>query len=261
MNEIVSRGIAALILLALMTVIGVRADEPASTSVAAEKYEALVKQFKESGRSPELINEFMALARENPDDPAALSALAWIVVNVREGEQPKTAVRLLVEQHIDDESAKEVCSALIKTPSIAGEELLRGLLDKSPHPSVQATACFYLAEHLREQMRLRDAIAVQPASRRRFEQFYGKAFVAQLVARDLQQMSNETESLYDRVSVEFAAVDEDLTTKARTQLNEIRYLAIGKPAMEIEGEEIYGESLKLSDYRGKVVVLTFWGHW
>jgi hypothetical protein len=38
-------------------------------------------------------------------------------------------------------------------------------------------------------------------------------------------------------------------------------LAIGKAAPEITGEDIDGKPLKLSDYKGKVVVLDFWGNW
>jgi len=38
-------------------------------------------------------------------------------------------------------------------------------------------------------------------------------------------------------------------------------LAVGKLAPEIEGEDIDGTQFKLSDYRGKVVVLDFWGNW
>ena len=36
---------------------------------------------------------------------------------------------------------------------------------------------------------------------------------------------------------------------------------IGRPAPEIVGEDIDGVPMRLSDYRGKVVVLDFWGHW
>ena len=32
-------------------------------------------------------------------------------------------------------------------------------------------------------------------------------------------------------------------------------------APEIEAEDLDGVSFKLSDYRGKVVVLDFWGNW
>jgi hypothetical protein len=35
----------------------------------------------------------------------------------------------------------------------------------------------------------------------------------------------------------------------------------GTVAPEIDGEDIDGAPLKLSDYRGKVVLLSFWGHW
>jgi len=38
-------------------------------------------------------------------------------------------------------------------------------------------------------------------------------------------------------------------------------LAVGKVAPEIDGEDVDGVTFKLSDYRGKVVLLDFWGHW
>ncbi len=37
--------------------------------------------------------------------------------------------------------------------------------------------------------------------------------------------------------------------------------AVGQPAPEIAGPAIDGKPLKLSDYRGKVVALVFWGSW
>jgi thiol-disulfide isomerase/thioredoxin len=38
-------------------------------------------------------------------------------------------------------------------------------------------------------------------------------------------------------------------------------LVVGKPAPEIDGVDFDGKPLKLSDYRGKVVALVFWGTW
>ncbi len=38
-------------------------------------------------------------------------------------------------------------------------------------------------------------------------------------------------------------------------------VAVGQPAPEITGEDVNGEPMKLSDYRGKVVMLDFWGNW
>jgi cytochrome oxidase Cu insertion factor (SCO1/SenC/PrrC family) len=36
---------------------------------------------------------------------------------------------------------------------------------------------------------------------------------------------------------------------------------IGQKAPEIKGTDSAGKSFRLSDYRGKVVVLDFWGDW
>ncbi|MCK5942658.1 MAG: redoxin domain-containing protein [Planctomycetes bacterium] len=38
-------------------------------------------------------------------------------------------------------------------------------------------------------------------------------------------------------------------------------LQVGMVAPDIAGEDLDGKPFKLSDYRGKVVVLDFWGDW
>ena len=52
-----------------------------------------------------------------------------------------------------------------------------------------------------------------------------------------------------------------LGTFAARSLREMRELAVGRLAPEIEGEDLDGVAFKLSDYRGKVVLLSFWGDW
>ena len=46
-----------------------------------------------------------------------------------------------------------------------------------------------------------------------------------------------------------------------TQLRGFGNLMIGKTAPDIAGEDVNGAGLKLSDYRGKVVLLVFWASW
>lgn len=57
--------------------------------------------------------------------------------------------------------------------------------------------------------------------------------------------------------------DETPTTpKASTKENSVPVgTSIGQMAPEISGEDVDGKEFKLSDYRGKVVVLDFWGFW
>jgi hypothetical protein len=52
-----------------------------------------------------------------------------------------------------------------------------------------------------------------------------------------------------------------LGEEAKRELFELRHLRIGKAAPAIEGEDLDGVKFALSDYRGKVVVLDFWGDW
>jgi hypothetical protein len=79
-----------------------------------------------------------------------------------------------------------------------------------------------------------------------------------------RNLPKEAEQLYERVQQQYPDVPNGtgkLGDAAATALFALRQLAIGKPAPEIEGEDIDGRPLRLSDYRGKVVVLDFWGHW
>jgi hypothetical protein len=70
------------------------------------------------------------------------------------------------------------------------------------------------------------------------------------------------------VEKEFGSVKHPSDGKLRTlrelvepELFEIRFLSVGKTVPEIEAEDLGGKTFKLSDYRGKVVLLDFWGHW
>jgi thiol-disulfide isomerase/thioredoxin len=83
-------------------------------------------------------------------------------------------------------------------------------------------------------------------------------------------MHEEAVALYERVVAQYADVrwnpsdSKDLRTikePAETWLAGYRELAVGRPAPEIEGQDIDGKPFRLSDYRGKVVVLVFWATW
>ncbi len=70
-------------------------------------------------------------------------------------------------------------------------------------------------------------------------------------------------------TIEIASIKKHLETNskktlgnvARAKLDEIQNLVAGKPAPEIEAEGVKGKKFKLSDYRGKAVLLVFWGTW
>ncbi|MEM1449090.1 MAG: hypothetical protein AAGI22_08245 [Planctomycetota bacterium] len=69
----------------------------------------------------------------------------------------------------------------------------------------------------------------------------------------------------DRVLADLAFAAERGTPETREEAFGLRtrltQLQLGQPAPEIEGVDLDGASFKLSDYRGKVVLLDFWGDW
>jgi hypothetical protein len=122
-----------------------------------------------------------------------------------------------------------------------GEPLLRALIDKDTPKEVQGVATLTLGQMLK-----------------------GRA--DELAARDpkeAEKLQKECEKLLERAVEKFADVKlpfrrETVGAKAKTELYEIRFLAVGKTAPEVEGEDQDGKKFKLSDYRGKVILLDFW---
>jgi hypothetical protein len=54
---------------------------------------------------------------------------------------------------------------------------------------------------------------------------------------------------------------EQLGELAARQLYALRNIKVGKVPPEIAGNDMDGTAFKLSDYRGKVILLDFWGFW
>jgi hypothetical protein len=101
-----------------------------------------------------------------------------------------------------------------------------------------------------------------PDSARRYEVLYGKDYLEALRCQDRTKVMKEAEALYEQASAKYGDVkipyDGTVGETAQTELFEIRHLAVGKQAEEMEGVDQDGRQFKLSDYRGKVVLLYFW---
>jgi hypothetical protein len=249
----------------LLYQVAIRADEkPAPASdAAAKQYKALVDEFEDDGEAREFAGRFVEFAKQHPKDSVAADSLVWVVVKVSRGRELQEALTLLAQKYQKSDRLAPACRKLAFRPSLAAEKLLRVLREKSPHKEVRAPATFYLAVYLQRQLRLAEALSKEE-DKNRFVQFYGKEFTTHLAEFDTSASLKEIESIYDEVKKSFAGFkvgDSTMGETSQLELFAIRHLSLGREAPEITGEDVDRKKFKLSDYRGKVVMLDFWGHW
>jgi len=182
----------------------------------------------------------LAVAEKYPDDTTTLDPLllAWGMLPV--GPEKQRALDLLLAHYVTSDKLVRMGYHLVGLPG--GDAAMRTLLDKNPHPAVRGNACFGLG---REYKARADRGGPTAAADRR-----------------------EAEAFLERTVKEFADVKRygwrtelRLGAAAENVLFELRHLSVGETAPDIAGEDVDGVKFKLSDYRGKVVLLDFWGHW
>lgn len=237
---------------------------PSEETLAAKEYAALLEEYESEGGARMFAKRFLKLAEQYPQDSTAVDALLWVVGNVRGKSDTTRALELLTSQHIQDEKLGTAGKQIANARSIAAEKLLRTALEESPHEEVRAHACYHLASLLDLESSLVEQLKAQPELAARVLQYYGKEYGAHLASLALPALEKEREQVYERMHEAFPDAEVDdikLGAFAEKMLFRIRYLSIGNVAPEIDGEDIDGNRFKLSDYRGKVVMLTFWGHW
>src|SRR5262245_6149317 len=220
----------------------------------------------------------LELAQKHPRDPAALDALTWVVRNstVSARALPENAhlsrahdraVSLLRRDHLGSEKLGPVCRsrmALIQYPE--GVKLVEEVLAKSPHRSVRAQALAALADHKLFYASFARNLKKEPEQAKRWERVWGKEVVGSVLAADPDRLRQEGERLHERLAKEYADIpDPEAGTLGRLAALKLAALrqppTVGRPAPEVEGVDIDGKKLKLSDYRGKAVLFVVTGDW
>jgi hypothetical protein len=252
------RFIAASSLMLVLVHVGRADDTPAA------QYQRLLDEYEDGAEAAELAARFFDLAKQHPSDPIAVDSLVWVLTKLRTRPEATRALEMLAKDHVQRKELAAVCSRIARTPSLAAEPLLRTLLEKSPHEEVRVQACVYLAVLLDQQASVVDQLQQEPELADRVLQYFGAEYGKHLKSLERDAQSKKREQVYERILKSFADVqtpDGTLGEIAEKALFQIRHLSIGRVAPEIAGEDIFGKTFKLSEYRGKVVVLSFWGHW
>ena len=201
----------------------------------------------------------LEIAKANPKSDAGFAALEWLLTTPVAYHQPigKQAMELMAEHHATNPKVGKAIAMLAYYPPTdndpnypAAMALMKAVAEKNPDKTARGQAALGLAWQANRKFHMAESRGKNDTDRLAGEA--EKAF--ETVLRDYGECPN----LRTRGARPATAT---LAEEVDRELYELRHLRIGKPAPDIEGEDLDGAKFKLSDYRGKVVLLVFWASW
>jgi S1-C subfamily serine protease/peroxiredoxin len=207
---------------------------------------AEAESFLKKNPAVHYVPKLLQLGNANRKTKIAFQAYVMSCILLK-GTDPKAtnrflqqATEALLADHIQEKYLAGVALAMTTIPQHDTKGFLRSLLQKSPHREVQAFACLALATNLQQQSNEKpDSHAAAAADK-------------------------EIATLLTRITHDFGDVPlggKPLSELAKPLLYEKEHLRIGIAAPDIVGTDGEGKDFRLKDYRGKVVLLVFWGDW
>ncbi len=238
------------------------------------------------------------LANAHPKDTWSREALLWVIADgMRNSDSigPRSvpiakAVEKLLDDFPDDPRVARGALGIANIPSQNRAAFARGLYDQAKSHETKGVAALILAQYLPIEAMFVEMARLMPAQpNQKYSGYdeqgrpetseggkaYDDAYWERLTHQDAAAMKRESEDLYKLLIAEYADVAYDpwmskgtevvknptpksLADIAQSKLDDLHTLAVGKPAPEIEGVDLDGKPLKLSDFRGKVVAIVFW---
>jgi AhpC/TSA family len=213
-------------------------DQKKIVELNQESHEAVVK----------LARQLTAVIKAHGKEPVAATGI-WVLVGELHYALDDDLVKLLLEHHLCNPDMGKICFELRSWSTQAwAEKILAETAVKHPQRAVRGQALYALGDYHRYR--------AQPWGEKLSEAEEAKRFAT------ASAYFTEVAQAYADVSTPDGRAR--LGDKAASELTRIRNvpnLKVGKTAPDVEGEDLDGKRFKLSDYRGKVVVLDFWGHW
>jgi thiol-disulfide isomerase/thioredoxin len=245
-----------------------RSDVPGTEEAvrkrAAERYRT---------READLVRRVLTLAKDHPGATEAPAALNWAfgeLLGGYFGKRPAECDAIcaaVTERFLDRPEILPLLGGIWADAGWAPQvrPFLETALKRSTNRDIQGTACYSLAkahERLAEAHRiLADPLGGEIARRN-----YGPDNVRRVLALDRAQLKHEAAAYYTQTIQEYASVQPfkarpTLGEQARSSLFRIQNLDIGCTIPDIDAKDLDGKPIKLSDYRGKVLLVAFWAGW
>lgn len=185
--------------------------------------------------------KMMQLVQANLDQPDVVKAVSWLVTGAANFPEGQQALQMLGTTFADRAGIAEAVKQL-EYHGLPAEPVLQGVIAKNTHREEKGAALYALG-------------AVH------FKNFDASADKTSAAAEASKAKALEC---FQQLNAEYADVTIQgfkLADFAGKMLFEMTNLQAGCEAPEIEGKDADGQPVKLSDYRGKHVIVIFWGGW
>jgi hypothetical protein len=194
----------------------------------------------------------------------ALEMVKWLLMNVRDAEVQSYALDKIVASYLTNEKILGLLPLLGSgMPSSARHNAVEKISEVGANDEVKAHALIMLAEMAN---RSRDMAKMYADAGDEALKGLPEG-MADYLKKSAEITDEQIEGMLLRAAENYADIKYSKSTigevvKKRLKALEMqKNLQVGKIVPEIEGPDIDGVSFKLSDYRGQVVMLDFWGHW
>jgi peroxiredoxin len=215
-----------------------------------------------------IFQQLFAIVDAAPASKDALAATSWILTRGEpKSKDQHRAFAVLLKHHTKSRIVAITCTRLGRLSTILTGKFLESVERRSPFQDVRAQACLHLAHLYKRQATMaRYLKTADPALINRYVSAHDRETVDVMLAADPADFEERAKDRYRKVQntpayAKLRTSLETLGSIAKANLYELEHLGIGMTAPAIIGQDIYGKPMKLSDFRGKIVVLDFWGNW
>lgn len=257
-----------------------------SSSGALREAETDGERKAAAERLGEFSARFVALAENHPSDPITLQVLrdaiqalgsadsaaliAWESnsTDFPEGisqDLPARIVTVLRSDYLKSDQLSPVCDRMRYAYRPEFGQFLEEVFIQNPHHEVKGLACLSLAQFQHDRLRMLELVEDRPELVQRYHALFGSGYLETLRESGHAAQTLRIESLLRKAIRDYNDIEirpgVTVGSQANGVLTELLTLSVGKLAPETKGLDQDGVRFKLSDYRGKVVLLYFWSEY
>jgi thiol-disulfide isomerase/thioredoxin len=254
------RLIASAMLLALALVVAQAADDKKDekksdkAETPKEMFQELIKQFratKDKDKQQEVLNsyneKFLSYGEKHKDEDGAKALLYVLQIPAEKNDAKTKAVAILKKDHARTTKLGKVVKQIPASPlNNDSTSLLKDIAEHNKDKATRAYAYRALIKQSEQAATFVKRLKGDEDLKERFEKARGKDAVK--AVETLAASSEQNIKGYQ------AKLDGDLK-------GAVPDITVGRPAPEVVSQDLDGKQVKLSQLRGKVVVLDFWATW